>query len=116
MLLIGSGVMRYFQSRQLDNSTLLGVPELSGTPGDSRLITEGIYARLRHPRYVQLLLAFGAYTLPANYIVIYLYFVVTLLAVYLVVVLEERELRERFGDEYRRYAAKVPRFIPGSPW
>ena len=75
----------------------------------------GLTPRLRHPRYVQLLLAFGAYTLLVNYIVTYLYFGVTLLAVYLVVVLEERELCERFGDEYRRYAAKVPRFIPGSP-
>jgi protein-S-isoprenylcysteine O-methyltransferase Ste14 len=26
--------------------------------------------------------------------------------------LEERELRERFGDPYRRYCGLVPRFIP----
>jgi protein-S-isoprenylcysteine O-methyltransferase Ste14 len=31
---------------------------------------------------------------------------------YGVVLLEERELRERFGEEYERYCDKVPRFFP----
>jgi len=25
---------------------------------------------------------------------------------------EEREMESQFGDEYRRYAARTPRFIP----
>jgi len=29
-----------------------------------------------------------------------------------VVLLEERELEERFGDAWREYAARVPRYLP----
>ena len=32
--------------------------------------------------------------------------------VYLITVLEEHELIERFGEEYRRYQREVPRLIP----
>ena len=31
---------------------------------------------------------------------------------HLVVLLEERELLERFGDAYRDYAGRVPRYVP----
>jgi len=32
--------------------------------------------------------------------------------VFLIVQLEERELRERFGTEYEAYCRRVPRFVP----
>jgi len=31
---------------------------------------------------------------------------------HVVVLLEEKELRNRFGDDYVRYSQRVPRFIP----
>jgi protein-S-isoprenylcysteine O-methyltransferase Ste14 len=38
----------------------------------------------------------------------------SVLLVHTVVLLEERELEERRGDEWRAYAARVPRYLPRS--
>ena len=34
------------------------------------------------------------------------------LAFWLIVLFEERELRDRFGEAYAEYARRVPRFVP----
>jgi len=34
--------------------------------------------------------------------------------IYLLAIIEERELLERFGGDYRRYMERVPRFVPRS--
>jgi protein-S-isoprenylcysteine O-methyltransferase Ste14 len=36
----------------------------------------------------------------------------TLPLLHAIVLLEERELSERFGEEYERYRARVPRYLP----
>ncbi|MDH3369164.1 MAG: isoprenylcysteine carboxylmethyltransferase family protein, partial [Gemmatimonadota bacterium] len=90
---------------------LSGIPELrKGDPG--RLLTEGIYARLRHPRYVEVILGVISYALVANYLGGYVVVLVTVASMVPLVLLEERELRDRFGDAYDEYARRVPRFIP----
>lgn len=89
--------------------TLAGVAELRG---ETQLVTEGIYARIRHPRYVQIALALLGFALLANYLAAYLAAGLTALWVRLLVPVEERELRERFGAAYDEYAARVPRFFP----
>jgi protein-S-isoprenylcysteine O-methyltransferase Ste14 len=53
-----------------------------------------------------------AVALFANYLAVYVLALVLVPALYLVVVLEERELRERFGEDYVTYSQRVPRFIP----
>jgi protein-S-isoprenylcysteine O-methyltransferase Ste14 len=52
------------------------------------------------------------YALIANYLAIYLLFPICAASLYLIVLLEERELRDRFGAAYQAYARRVPRFIP----
>jgi steroid 5-alpha reductase family enzyme len=97
---------------QLGMKVLMGLPELAPEKYPTRLVTEGIYSRIRHPRYVELLLFLLAYTLVVNYLATYILFLLSLVLIALVVQLEERELRDRFGEEYKRYCERVPRFIP----
>jgi protein-S-isoprenylcysteine O-methyltransferase Ste14 len=91
---------------------LLGVPEIAPERPDNRLLTDGIYGRIRHPRYVAVMLGTFAVAFFTNYLVVYVIALLCVPALYLVVLLEERELRERFGDEFVRYAERVPRFLP----
>ena len=92
---------------------LVGIPEIEAEaekPG--RLLEEGPYAVIRHPRYVEVVLATLGYAAVANYAGCWIVVIAMVPVLHLVVLLEERELRERFGEAYRDYAARVPRYIP----
>jgi protein-S-isoprenylcysteine O-methyltransferase Ste14 len=92
---------------------LAGVPELQRDGRGGRLITEGIYGTVRHPRYLGVWLGTAAVAFFTNYLAVYVIALLMIPALYLVVMLEENELRDRFGDEYLRYCERVPRrFIP----
>jgi len=96
--------------RHLQFRILAGVPELSSDPG--RLLTEGIYSEMRHPRYLAVLLGLLAYALMINYSGLYVLFAVSIVGVAVIISLEEKELSDRFGEEYLRYKARVPAIFP----
>ena len=98
--------------RHLTIGTLVGVPELRGSSQEDRLLTEGIYGTVRHPRYLGVVFGYIASALFANYLFLYAAFPVLLITLHLVVVLEEAELEERFGERYRAYRTAVPRYVP----
>jgi protein-S-isoprenylcysteine O-methyltransferase Ste14 len=98
--------------RHLKRKILLGVPEFWSDTKPGRLLTEGPYARVRHPRYVAVMLAFVAWSLFTNYQAVYALLVLSVPVINLVAILEERELVDRFGEAYVRYRERVPRFIP----
>jgi protein-S-isoprenylcysteine O-methyltransferase Ste14 len=87
------------------------MPELSRS-NKGTLLTGGIYGTIRHPRYIEALFWSVAYALFANYVGAYVAVGLCIPVLYLIVVLEERELRGRFGAEYVAYCSRVPRFIP----
>lgn len=89
-----------------------GFPELSRGHYPGKLLTEGIYGRIRHPRYVELVLWVLSYALIANYLAPYVLVVAMVPTLYFIVLLEERELRERFGAAYDEYCRRTPRFVP----
>jgi protein-S-isoprenylcysteine O-methyltransferase Ste14 len=90
----------------------VGFPEIAPDRFPRPLITEGIYGRIRHPRYVQLLIALTGYALIANYLAAYLAVALWVPGIYVIVRLEEKELRAHFGDAYDDYCRRVPRFLP----
>jgi protein-S-isoprenylcysteine O-methyltransferase Ste14 len=107
-----SMVMGFVRIRHLKPSVMLGLPEIRGEEYPGKLLTEGIYSKIRHPRYVEVWLGLLAIALFTNYMAMYILAAVFIPLIYGVVLLEEKELRERFGEEYEKYCAEVPRFFP----
>lgn len=96
--------------------TLAGLPEIAPGTYPQLLVTSGPYARVRHPRYLQVLLALAGWSLIANHPASYLACLLWIPGMWLVAVIEEKELRERFGADFEDYRRRVPRFIPrGAP-
>ena len=110
--LAASGLLLRSLRKQLSVKALIGVPELDPDHSPGRLLSTGIYGRIRHPRYVQMTLALLGYALIANYPAAYAAWLFWLAGIYAVALLEERELAERFGAAYRQYCRRVPRFLP----
>lgn len=112
LCLILAGTMRFTTQKHLTIRILLGLPEIAPDRYPRVLITDGIYGRVRHPRYVQLLIALTGYALIANHLASYIVVALWLPAIVIIVALEERELREHFGETYVNYCRRVPKFIP----
>lgn len=111
-LIIGAMIIAWQRRRLLTFRILAGVPELSESAGPGHLLKEGIYGRIRHPRYVEAILGLCGYALIANYLATYIAVALSFAVLYLIVLLEERELRDRFGVDYAAYCRDVPRFVP----
>jgi protein-S-isoprenylcysteine O-methyltransferase Ste14 len=99
--------------KHLNIATLVGVPELAPTAQRTgKLLQEGVYGVVRHPRYVIAGIGMLASVLFVNYLGLYLLMLIVVPAGLVMVAFEERELVGRFGEDYRRYQREVPRFIP----
>jgi len=110
-LIVVAGYLGVKRKRYLTLRILAGVPELD--EGDrGSLLTEGPYAHVRHPRYVEVVTGMLGYALVANHAGVYLVALLCLPLLHGVVLLEERELAQRFGAEYAAYRARVPRYVP----
>ncbi|MBL8693761.1 MAG: isoprenylcysteine carboxylmethyltransferase family protein [Planctomycetes bacterium] len=81
---------------------------------EHRLVTSGVYSRLRHPMYTAIFLHGLAQTLLlANWIAGPAMLVAFTLLYAFRVGREERMMRDRFGAEYEEYARRTHRIIPG---
>jgi protein-S-isoprenylcysteine O-methyltransferase Ste14 len=98
--------------QQFSFKKLAGQPELNPNHPLRGVVGTGIYARVRHPRYANIMLGFIAFGLLTGAAAIFLLAFVTYLLYLIVTPLEERELREQYGSEYEAYARTVPRFFP----
>jgi protein-S-isoprenylcysteine O-methyltransferase Ste14 len=77
-----------------------------------RLATTGAYARIRHPQYVGFVLIMTGFLLQWPTLVTLAMFPILVFMYARLARREEADMLAQFGDEYRRYVAKVPAFIP----
>ena len=96
-------------TRELGQMTLVGHAELTRK---MELKTDGIYARVRHPRYTAMIAAVAGACILAGTRFAWLTGIVWLALVLTSIFLEEHELKQRFGAAYAEYAGRVPRFLP----
>ena len=81
--------------------------------GKGKLVTEGIYAYIRHPQYTGFfLITFGMMLEWATIPLIGLYILLVVLYVRLAK-REEKDMVEEFGQEYEAYRKRTKMFIPG---
>ncbi len=97
----------------LNIRALVGMQELTradGAPG--HLLTRGAYHSVRHPRYLSAGIGVIANALFINYLGMYVIILVVFPIGMVMLAYEERELIERFGEEYRQYQRDVPQLVP----
>ncbi len=78
----------------------------------NELVTDGIYTYMRHPQYTGIYMAILGQLIHWPTIPTLVLSPVIFAAYYTLARKEEKVMIERFGDEYKAYAEKVPMFFP----
>lgn len=76
------------------------------------LATQGVYARVRHPQYLGFMLIMLGFLIQWPTLLTLLMFPVLVLMYVRLSISEERETEREFGQVWRDYAARTPRFFP----
>ena len=112
LMLISGVVVGIISVHTLSLRVLLGVPEIYVSQVPSRLVTKGIYRYIRHPRYLEFILEVLGITILSGLVWNLILFVYVVSGVWFMSVVEERELVQRFGQQYLEYKTKTGRFLP----
>ncbi len=112
-LLFAAGVWIYRRSGTgFSAAQLGGLPELIPGHREQSLITSGIRARVRHPVYLGHLCEMLAWSVGTGLAVCYALTLFGVVTGAIMIRLEDRELEQRFGAEYREYRRRVPAVAP----
>ncbi|MCF8882056.1 isoprenylcysteine carboxylmethyltransferase family protein [Erythrobacter sp. SN021] len=76
------------------------------------LASTGPYARIRHPQYVGFVLIMLGFLVQWPTLLTLAMFPILVVMYWRLALREEREVAADFGEEYRQYRNRVPRFIP----
>lgn len=79
---------------------------------EGRMATQGVYAAMRHPQYTGIMLAVLGENIHWPTIPTLMLFPVIIGLYVRLAQREERQLIERFGEEYLAYRRRVPMFLP----
>jgi protein-S-isoprenylcysteine O-methyltransferase Ste14 len=97
---------------QLSSPILVGWAERDPRQFPPRVVDTGIYARLRHPRYVAAISALLGLAVFSGSLRLVELSALSIPVYWLLTEEEERELLARVGGPFREYRARVPRFLP----
>jgi protein-S-isoprenylcysteine O-methyltransferase Ste14 len=113
LLFLGAGTLLHLWTGELLGiKGLVGLPEISWRV-KSRLVTKGPFSVVRHPTYLAHTLLFAGVFLITGVITVGIVTLLDFVIMNAVVIpLEERELGNRFGEEYKQYKERVPQFFP----
>ena len=108
-------LMVFFATFLINHFELFGVHQvvnnLAGREMPAvRFKTPVLYKVVRHPIYLGFIIAFWA--APVMTVGHFLFAAVTTAYIFVGIFLEERDLTELFGDEYRRYCERVSMIVP----
>jgi protein-S-isoprenylcysteine O-methyltransferase Ste14 len=98
--------------KHFSGAQLSGTAELIPAHGDQRLVISGIRNRIRHPVYLGHLCEMLAWTIGTGLAVAYALSAFAAITGVIMIRMEDKELEQRFGEEYRRYRSQVPALIP----
>ena len=79
---------------------------------ERKLATTGLYSYVRHPQYVGFVLIMFGFLLQWPTLITLAMFPVLLWMYARLSISEEREAEKTFGEAWRHYADKTPRFLP----
>lgn len=111
IFIILAGIIDWNVIKTLGLKRLAMVPELKQEKISEDFVATGIYHYSRHPRYVEYMLISIAAGLFFGYLFMFGFLVYLLASYWWATRAEEAELIKRFGEPYREYQKKVPRFF-----
>lgn len=79
---------------------------------EGALVTDGVYAHVRHPQYSGLFLITLGMLIQWPTLLTFVMWPVLMFAYYRLAMREEREMLRKFGPEYDGYRRRVPAFMP----
>jgi protein-S-isoprenylcysteine O-methyltransferase Ste14 len=111
--LFAAGIFLYAQSqKKFTAEQVIGRAELHPHKHSQQLVTSGIRSHVRHPIYLGHLCELLAWSVGTGLVVLYALSLFAVVTGWLMILAEERELEQRFGQEYRAYRERVPAIVP----
>lgn len=77
--------------------------------GTSKIAASGIYGIVRHPMYSGAMAMFFSHIFFGQNWIVAINTIVALVCCYLIILSDEQQNIEKFGDDYKRYMRRVPR-------
>jgi protein-S-isoprenylcysteine O-methyltransferase Ste14 len=113
VILFIAGFWIYLTSaKHFTGAQIGGLPELVPGHREQQLVTSGIRSRIRHPVYLGHLCEMLGWSFGTGLVVLYALTAFAVVTGAIMIRLEDAELQQRFGEEYRSYRQRVPALLP----